>query len=103
MYILVLIRRTSTHKPLLEVEPCAGRAAADNLWAPPPTFGHRPAATDDIHKLMRKFFTTERNFFRDSMKKIVGHPRRASPPTFLTGGSPPPPTKALTRRQERII
>ena len=22
----------------MEVEPCAGRAAADNLWAPPPTF-----------------------------------------------------------------
>src|SRR6218665_2273358 len=26
------------------LEPCAGRTAADNLWAPPPTFFYRPAA-----------------------------------------------------------
>jgi len=30
------------------VEPCAGRAAADNLWAPPPTFVNRRAAADNL-------------------------------------------------------
>src|SRR6218665_2457768 len=36
---------TFVHRSGSEVEPCAGRAAAaDNLWAPPPTFVDRRAA-----------------------------------------------------------
>ena|SRR6218665_2091927 len=36
-----------------QLEPCEGRAAA-NLWAPPPTFGDRRAATSDILSARRR-------------------------------------------------
>src|SRR6218665_3790317 len=42
---LVMISQEQYRRRL---EPCAGRAAADNLWAPPPTFVDRRAAADNL-------------------------------------------------------
>ena len=66
-----------------EVEPCAGRAAADNLWAPPQTFGDRSrchcccvgltyfVAISMTKKGNQKMLRIERNVFRESLKEIV--------------------------------
>ena len=74
------------------------RAAAGNLWAPPPTFGDRRAAAADIlstgaadailvafQKGHQKISLDRKKFSLDSFKKIWGRPRRSSAAADLFG------------------
>src|SRR6218665_3984284 len=47
--------RLNTPSGSWHLEPCAGRAAADNLWAPPPTFVDRRAAAADNLSARRRY------------------------------------------------
>ena len=53
----------------MKLEPCAGRAAADNLWAPP-TFVDRRAAAIDNLKRSSDNVENRTKFFRESLKKF---------------------------------
>src|SRR6218665_1763842 len=87
---------------------------ADNLLAPPPTFVDRCGDVADIiywrasdaifpvcgfcynfrsitNKRSSENFEDRTKFFREPLKKVFGHQRRAAPPsTFWTGGASPP-------------
>src|SRR6218665_307529 len=52
-----LVTHPGPPRKYVTLEPCAGRAAAaDNLWAPPPTFVDRRAAADNLSARRRYHF-----------------------------------------------
>jgi len=55
----------------VRLEPCAGRADAVNLWAPPPTFDDRRAAAADNLPARRRCHFGVSNYFVAYIKSFA--------------------------------